>query len=68
VMVDAVGVDPRIGTGHAQVPGPDGKFGFGGHCLPKDVNALLNMAYKDTDTDFLESLLRVNGKYRNDNV
>jgi len=68
VMVDAVGVDPRIGTGHAQVPGPDGKFGFGGHCLPKDVNALLNMAYKDTDTDFLKSLLRVNGKYRNDNV
>ncbi len=32
--------DPRIGTSHMQVPGPDGKKGFGGHCFPKDTNAL----------------------------
>ena len=25
---------------HTQVPGPDGKFGYGGKCFPKDVNAL----------------------------
>ena len=23
------------------VPGPDGKYGFGGACFPKDVNALI---------------------------
>lgn len=62
-MVDAIGVDPRVGTGHSQVPGPDGKFGYGGHCLPKDTNALLHMS-TDTDTDFLESMIRVNEKYR----
>ncbi len=29
-------LDPRIGMSHTQVPGPDGKFGFGGACLPKE--------------------------------
>ena len=28
--------DVRLGQSHWQVPGPDGKFGFGGSCLPKD--------------------------------
>ena len=23
------------------VPGPDGRYGFGGPCFPKDVNALI---------------------------
>ncbi len=29
--------DGRISPSHTQVPGPDGKFGFGGACLPKDL-------------------------------
>ncbi len=28
---------------HTQVPGPDGKFGYGGKCFPKDVNALAEL-------------------------
>ena len=28
---------------HTAVPGPDGKFGYGGKCFPKDVNALANL-------------------------
>ena len=28
-------LDARIGHSHLQVPGPDGKFGFGGSCFPK---------------------------------
>lgn len=35
--------DPRIGQSHLQVPGPDGHFGYGGTCFPKDVNALLTL-------------------------
>ena len=26
---------------HTQVPGPDGDYGFGGKCFPKDINALI---------------------------
>jgi UDP-glucose 6-dehydrogenase len=26
------------------VPGPDGNFGYGGHCFPKDINALIFLA------------------------
>lgn len=31
--------DERVGPAHTQVPGEHG-FGFGGHCLPKDVKCL----------------------------
>lgn len=31
-----LGADSRIGRSHTQVPGWDGKFGWGGHCLDKD--------------------------------
>lgn len=30
-----------INAEHTQVPGPDGKFGFGGKCFPKDTLALI---------------------------
>ena len=36
--------DDRLGTSHWKVPGPDGDFGYGGHCFPKDVNALIEVA------------------------
>ena len=32
-----------INETHTAVPGPDGKFGYGGKCFPKDVNALTKM-------------------------
>jgi len=34
--------DGRVGHSHTQVPGPDGKLGFGGSCFPKDIQALIN--------------------------
>lgn len=29
---------------HTRVPGPDGDFGFGGKCFPKDLQSLINLA------------------------
>ena len=36
--------DGRVGDSHLQVPGPDGKLGFGGSCFPKDINAFITYA------------------------
>jgi len=38
------GKHPWIGNEHISVPGPDGKLGFGGKCLPKDSEGLLKIA------------------------
>ena len=38
--------DGRIGHSHMSVPGPDGKFGFGGKCFPKDVSAMISFGNK----------------------
>ena len=37
--------DGRIGHSHLAVPGPDGRFGFGGSCFPKDVQAMINFGH-----------------------
>jgi UDPglucose 6-dehydrogenase len=36
--------DSRLGKSHWMVPGPDGHFGFGGTCLPKDLSAMIQFA------------------------
>ena len=43
--------DERLGKSHWAVPGPDGDFGFGGHCFPKDLSALLRIAEDLNTTD-----------------
>jgi UDPglucose 6-dehydrogenase len=39
--------DDRLGNSHFKVPGPDGKFGFGGSCFPKDINSLMHIFNKE---------------------
>lgn len=53
--------DHRIGNSHMRVPGPDGLYGFGGMCFPKDTTALLKFA-EDQGVDFgvLESAVKKN--------
>ena len=43
-ITSMIKLDERIGNSHMKVPGPDGLFGFGGYCFPKDTAALLKYA------------------------
>ena len=44
--------DQRIGKSHLAVPGPDGDFGFGGHCFPKDLAAMIFFANNSGADDY----------------
>jgi UDPglucose 6-dehydrogenase len=44
VVKETVQFDERQGNSHFDVPGPDGQYGFGGACFPKDTSALLKYA------------------------
>ena len=48
--------DDRLGYSHWNVPGPDGDFGYGGHCFPKDVKALTHLV----DHSILNYVVKVN--------
>lgn len=43
-VVEYAKYDSRLGTSHWSVPGPDGNKGYGGHCFPKDINAMISVA------------------------
>ena len=60
-VVEYATYDERLGKSHWAVPGPDGDYGYGGHCLPKDVSAIVN-AYEDMK--LLQAVIEVNKKVR----
>lgn len=61
-------LDSRIGNSHMAVPGPDGKFGWGGACFPKDISAIIREANAfSIDFKLLESVDRINHIHRNIN-
>jgi UDPglucose 6-dehydrogenase len=60
-------LDKRLGTSHWQVPGHDGDFGFGGHCFPKDLSALLHLTEKfGTINNVLQATKDTNDEIRKD--
>lgn len=75
-IAEAVGVDPqdvlrlmkgdgRISRQHMEVPGPDGQFGFGGSCFPKDIAALISVAKEaGVDPKVLQATVAKNGEIR----
>ena len=40
-FIKMLAADSRFGSSHNKVPGPDGRYGYGGTCFPKDVKAML---------------------------
>ena len=45
-VVEYATLDNRLGHSHWSVPGPDGHLGFGGHCFPKDLAALIRLSFE----------------------
>ena len=57
--------DGRVGDSHLNVPGHDGKLGYGGTCFPKDVNALLSFSKKyDLELNTIKGGWKTNLKVR----
>jgi UDPglucose 6-dehydrogenase len=64
-VASAIRQDTRIGHSHLQVPGPDGEYGFGGMCFPKDTSALLKYAEQLAESpDVLATAVAKNSKIR----
>jgi len=54
-----------INDTHTMVPGPDGKFGYGGKCFPKDVNAFANLT-EGTHLGEMVKLIKICNEYYRD--
>ena len=66
-VIEYARYDDRLGNSHWSVPGPDGDFGFGGHCFPKDIAALQHLAgTMKIDTTILNAAINKNTSVRTD--
>jgi len=64
-FIKIISQDPRIGDSHMQVPGHDGRFGFGGACLPKDASAFINYSdSRSVNLNLLKTTINTNNKIR----
>jgi UDPglucose 6-dehydrogenase len=66
-VIEYARYDDRLGNSHWSVPGPDGDYGFGGHCFPKDIAALQFLAKElNIDTTMLTATIAKNTMVRTD--
>ena len=64
-FINFVSKDKRIGDSHMQVPGHDGRLGFGGACLPKDSNAFYIYSQSiSSPLNLLNEAININNKIR----
>ncbi len=54
-----------INSPHTQVPGPDGQFGYGGKCFPKDVLAFIDCTKNLNINNLIKIIPELNAIYRN---
>jgi nucleotide sugar dehydrogenase len=64
-VIEYAKYDERLGYSHWDVPGPDGDFGYGGHCFPKDVKALIQVALElRSEEEILKAIDKKNNRIR----
>jgi UDPglucose 6-dehydrogenase len=65
-ITDIASYDQRIGLTHMSVPGPDGNYGWGGACFPKDMAAIIKEAEQlGLDFKLLKDIESTNKEHRN---
>jgi UDPglucose 6-dehydrogenase len=64
-VIEYAKFDDRLGYSHWSVPGPDGDMGYGGHCFPKDIAALVFIGNQlGVDTRILQATISKNDMIR----
>jgi len=67
--VEGFALDSRVGNSHVDVPGNDGKLGFGGSCFPKDLQAIIHFSNTlGIDTKVLKATWETNLEIRQKKV
>jgi UDPglucose 6-dehydrogenase len=62
-FTDMLSADLRFGSSHLNVPGPDGQYGYGGTCFPKDMKAFIGYD-KNERLSLLREVEEANTKIR----
>ena len=64
-VIATLALDKRMGDSHMNVPGHDGKYGFGGACFPKDSMALIKYCDQiNVELSVLKTAIKTNNKIR----
>lgn len=64
-FTEMIQLDTRMGNSHNHVPGPDGQFGYGGACFPKDVRAIINsIQAHNVSAGIIEAVDSANTQFR----
>ena len=65
-FIRAISLDKRIGKSHMNVPGHDGRRGFGGACFPKDAEAFYKYSVlMESPLNLLKKVIDLNKDIRN---
>ena len=66
-IIEIIKQDTRVGASHMDVPGPDGRLGYGGACFPKDTHALVKFAeHNGTEFNLLKTAININNNIRSE--
>lgn len=64
-LINIISQDERIGSSHMNVPGHDGRKGFGGACLPKDASAFFMYSENQKrPLNLLKNVININNDIR----